>query len=121
LALWACFNHQLAKMFMNEPVAIHSADYWVKVVEMLQQNWALIEEETAGAARVYFVTDTSGVFDEIAFPSARSAHEALAINGFRRFAESTELQSFLRPPAAPFRRTVHPNGPIYSSGRFWRS
>ena len=24
------------------PVAIQSADFWVKVVEMLQQNWAVI-------------------------------------------------------------------------------
>jgi hypothetical protein len=106
---------------MSEPVAIHGADFWVKVVEMLQQNWALIEEETAGTVRVYFISDASGVFDEIAFSSARSAHEALALNGFRRFTQSTDLQSFVRPPAAPFRRSTHPNGPIYSSGRFWRS
>jgi hypothetical protein len=86
---------------------------------MLQHNWALIEEETA--VRVYFISDTGGVFDEIAFPSASSAHEALALNGFRRLAASTDLQSFLRPPLAPFRRSTHPNGPIYSSGRFWRS
>ena len=106
---------------MNEFVAIHSADFWVKVVEMLQQNWALIEDEAAGAVRVYFISDTSGVFDEIAFSSASSANEALGMNGFRRFAESTNLQSFLRPPTVPFRRSTHPNGPIYSSGRFWRS
>jgi len=106
---------------MNELVEIHSTDFWVKVVEMLQQNWALIEDEAAGAVRVYFVSDTSAVFDEIAFPSTSSANEALEMNGFRRFAESTGLQSFLRAPAAPFRRSTHPNGPIYSSGRFWRS
>jgi hypothetical protein len=28
---------------MNESVAIRSSDFWVKVVEMLQQNWAVIE------------------------------------------------------------------------------
>jgi len=28
---------------MNEPVLIHSADFWVKIVEMLQRNWAVIE------------------------------------------------------------------------------
>jgi hypothetical protein len=28
---------------MSEPVTIQSTDYWIKVVEMLQQNWALIE------------------------------------------------------------------------------
>jgi hypothetical protein len=40
----------------------------VKVVEMLQQNWALIEDEVAGAVRVYFISDTSGVFDETLSP-----------------------------------------------------
>jgi hypothetical protein len=87
---------------------------------MLQQNWALIESQTQ-AVRAYFISDASGVFDQLAFPSAISAKEALGRNGFRRFAESPDLQSFLRPPSAPFRRSIHPNGPIYSSGRFWRS
>jgi hypothetical protein len=106
---------------MNETIAIQSADFWVKVVEMLQQNWALIQDETRSAVRVYFISDTGGVFDEIAFASPSSAKEALGKNGFRRFAESADLQSFLRPPSAPFRLSAHPNGPIYSSGRFWRS
>ncbi len=53
---------------MNEPVTIHSTDFWVNVVEMLQQNWALIEDEVAGAVRVYFLSDTSGVFDETLSP-----------------------------------------------------
>ena len=100
------------------PVAVQSTDFWVKVVGMLQQNWALIEPE-ARAVRVYFITDTSGVFDEIAFPSADAASQALDLNGFRRFAEHGDLQSFLRPPTAPFYQEEHPNGPIYSSGRFW--
>lgn len=106
---------------MNEPVAIRSADYWVKVVEMLQQNWALVETEGADAVRVYFINDTGGVFDEMAFPTASAAWDALSRNGFRRWAENSDLQSFLRPPSAPFRRSDHPNGPVYSSGRFWRS
>src|SRR6267378_1852047 len=81
---------------MNEPVTIHSTDFWVKVVEMLQQNWALIEDEVAGAVRVYFISDTSGVFDEIAFPSASSANEALKLNGFRRFVDSPRSVAAVR-------------------------
>jgi hypothetical protein len=106
---------------VNEPVASQSTDFWVKVVATLQQNWALIEPEDKGAVRVRFISDASGVFDDIAFLSESAAREALGRNGFRRFAENADLQSFLRPPSAPFRRSVHPNGPIYSSGRFWRS
>jgi hypothetical protein len=106
---------------MNQCIAIRSSDFWVKIVEMLQQNWAVIEVGEMDAVRVYFVNDVGGVFDEIAFPSERTAVEALARNGFRRFAEQGDLRSFLRPPSPPFHRTAHPNGPIYSSGRFWRS
>jgi hypothetical protein len=103
---------------MTETLTIQATDFWVKVVEMLQQNWALIEDGS-DAVCVYFISDTSGIFDEIAFPSASIAKEALRKNGFRRFADSPDLQSFLRPPSAPFRRAPHPNGRIYSSGRFW--
>jgi hypothetical protein len=106
---------------VSQPVAIKSRDFWVKVVEMLQQNWALIDPEASGSARVFFVTDASGVFDEMEFPSVSAAEFALERNGFRRFAASADLQKFLRPPRAPFQRTTHPNGPIYSSGRFWRA
>jgi hypothetical protein len=102
---------------MNANIPIRSTDFWVKVVGMLQHNWALIEDETPGAVRVYFISDTGGVFDEIAFTSTSSAKEALGKNGFKCFADSADLQSLLRPPSAPFRRSVHPNGRIYSSGR----
>ena len=105
---------------MNEPVAIQSGDYWVKVVEMLQQNWALIEADGQGAVRVHFISDTSGVFDEMVFPSAYTAQAALRRNGFRQFAKRDDLRAFLRPPSPPFRRRAHPNDPIYSSGRFRR-
>lgn len=106
---------------MNQPVEITSPDFWVKIVEYLQQNWALIDTEEGGTARVFFITDSSGVFDEMGFPSVDAAKRALERNGFRHFSSGPDLESFLHPPAAPFHRTAHPNGPIYSSGRFWRA
>jgi hypothetical protein len=98
---------------------IHSRDYWVKVVEMLQQNWALIDQEVQGKAVVHFIDDRSGVFDRINFDSASAAQSSLIENGFRRYSEDPKLQEFLSPPEPPFIESVHPNGPIYSSGRFW--
>ena len=44
---------------------IHNADYWVKVVEFLQQNWALVDEDADGRARIFFINDASGIFDEL--------------------------------------------------------
>ena len=69
---------------------------------------------------MFFVNDRSGVFDRIVFTSRDEAAEALAHNGFRRYAEDQRAQSMMRPPSPPFFETRHPNDPIYSSGRFWR-
>ena len=105
------------KQVMETP--IRSRDFWVKVVEMLQQNWALIDETEGGGARIYFVDDGSDVFDRMSFPTLREGEEALRRNGFKPFASDPRLQGFLSPPVAPFHESQHPNGPIYSSGRFW--
>lgn len=105
---------------MTDAVAIESRDFWVKVVEMLQQNWALVDVTADGAAQVHFIDDAGTVFDTMRFPTEAAAHAALTRNGFQRFATSQRLQSFLMPPSPPFERGAHPNGPIYSSGRFWR-
>lgn len=106
---------------MNRPSATSSLDFWVKVVEMLQQNWAMIEPAPPDGVRVYFIDDRGGVFDELAFPSADEAAQALSRNGFERYALSPELQKLAIPPSPPFYWRDHPDGPIYSSGRFWRS
>lgn len=94
--------------------------WWVKVVEFLQQNWATIVRCDGGIV-VLFVDDLGGLFDWIEFSDERTARSALVRNGFEEFDKDPSLQEFLRPPQRPqgFRR--HPNGPIYSSGRFWES
>ena len=93
---------------MNEPVAIESTDFWVKVVEKFQQDWALIATDEAEAVHMYFISDKSGVFHEMLFSSANEAREALVRNGFRRFAGHSGLQSFQSGSAgrAVKRRTV---------------
>lgn len=106
---------------MSDIVEIQSRDYWVKVVGMLEQNWALIETGDAACpgVRVFFIGDTSGVFDEISFGSADDAMHALHNNGFSRYADDSRLQSFIVPPKPTFWRSRHPSGAIYSSGRYW--
>lgn len=105
---------------MDTPVRIASRDYWFKVVDMLQQNWALIDttQDTAHVT-VFFVHDGSGVFDRMQFRSAKEAEKALLRNGFNKFGEDTHAHDFITPPAPPFMESRHSNGPIYSSGRFW--
>jgi hypothetical protein len=47
-------------------VRIVSRDYWFKIIEMLQQNWALVDTIEGGAV-IWFFGDTSKVFDEMMF------------------------------------------------------
>ena len=105
----------------EERIEIESHDFWFKVVDMLQQNWALVQPGSDAGATIYFISDTGGVFDEMRFDSIDSAEMALELNGFRRYGDDSEAKSFMRCPEPPFNRRPHPNGPIYSSGRFWKS
>jgi len=70
--------------------------------------------------KVYFIGDTSGVFDEIKFNSKAEAEEALKRNGFSAYSEDKKAQEFIAPPKEPYHRREHPNGPIYSSGKYWK-
>lgn len=100
-------------------VEISSRDYWFKIVEFLQQNWALIDETPDGIV-VWFFGDTSGVFDRLTFATAEEAKSALLRNGFRRYVEDPGAKDFIGIPPPPFFLRPHPNGPIYSSGRYWK-
>lgn len=106
-------------MKASETVEIKSRDYWFKIVEFLQQNWALVDEAEGGVI-VWFLGDSSGVFDEMPFSSEVAAMEALERNGFRRYATDIQAHEFIATPEPPFHRRAHPNGRIYSSGRFWK-
>lgn len=105
---------------MDRRVDIKSDDFWVKVVGMLQQNWALVEPTPDGDVHVFFINDTSGIFDELTLSSEEQAIKALGGNGFSCYADEEEMQSFLCPPSSPYHRQAHPNGPIYSLGPHWR-
>jgi len=94
-------------------------DPWFKVVEMLQQNWAIVIPTRLGV-RVVFYGDTCGVFDELEFPLEQAAETALRRNGFGKFSEDPEAAKRLSVPKGEFYWRDHPNGRIYSSGRFWR-
>ncbi len=106
----------------NKVVRIESSDYWFKRVEFLQQNWALVDQvNDGGQCIVFFFGDTAGVFDRISFNSKAAAREALQRNGFRLFDKDPEAHEFITKPQPPFYESQHPNGPIYSSGRYWKS
>lgn len=108
---------------MNKPVAtpeITNEDYWFKVVDFLQHNWAVIQPSEHDGCKVYFFGDTSGIFDTLNFLNQTEAEVALKRNGFKLYADDSEAQQFIAKPRGSFEMRNHPNGSIYSSGRFWR-
>ena len=109
----------MERSMLGVQVSIASRDFWVKVVDFLQQNWALVDDGLNGNSTIYFVDDAGGVFDRLELRGPTEAQAALARNGFARFRDAPDLQAFLVPPLSPFRTSAHPNGNIYSSGRFW--
>ena len=92
----------------------------MKEVQFLQQNWALPVSIEGGLA-LLFVDDNARVFDRMDFHDEREMFEALRRNEFDEFAKMPRLQEFLRAPDIPSSARKHPNGRIYSSGRFWRN
>jgi hypothetical protein len=109
----------------REEVIITGSDFWFKNVDFLQTNWALItpigaSDQVGAGARVWFMSELGGVFDELEFPDEQAAKQALTKNGFSRFTEDDEAKELLAAPERPFSRREHPNGRIYSSGKFWR-
>jgi len=103
---------------MEITVKIKSTDYWFKVVDFLQQNWAIIEE-IKGGYTVYFFGDTAGIFDQLDFESISEAKIVLNRNGFGRYEADKGAQEFIVKPKPLFYMRAHPSGAIYSSGRYW--
>lgn len=94
-------------------------EWWVKIVGMLEQNWAL-PVLCPNGIQILFVDDLSGVFDTMKFSGVDEARAALDWNGFSAYASDPGLKEFLLPPKLPLHEGSHPNGRIYSSGRFWK-
>jgi hypothetical protein len=108
-------------MMDSEEVNISSRDFWFKIVDFLQQNWALIDKGAESeSCTIYFIHDGSGVFDKIEHATIEEAEKALRRNGFEQYDKDPKAQSFIFPPRKPYFKDKHPNGNIYSSGRYWR-
>ena len=99
---------------------ISSTDYWFKVTDMGQLNWALIAPRDNGSVTIFFISDASHVFDRLSLPTFNDAAAALKRNGFSRYADDPDARDFILPPLPPYRESAHSNGAIYSSGRFWK-
>jgi len=115
---------------------IHSREWWIKVLGMLQHNWALIEEGADGSAAVYFFHDGEAgmgcygysraqlkgryaIVDSLDFESVQLAKEALSRNGFRLYGADELLGSDVKPQGNFFDVRTMEEG-IYSTLGNWK-
>jgi len=103
----------------KELIRIKNTDYWMIVVGMLQQNWAVIEASDNGVT-LFFFNDLGGVFDQIDFKSKEEAEAALLLNGFKNYDEDPKIKTFVPKAKHPSKKQKHRRGLIYSSGEYWK-
>ena len=115
-------------------------DWWVKPIEMLVHNWALIEETSRGTVTVYFFHDEgavkgggaekspyrlseieglSAVVDSLDFESQGDAIAGLGHNGFYRLAQCPGPWEGAEPAGDFYDARPYESG-IYSKGGFWQ-
>jgi hypothetical protein len=111
-------------------VVIKNTDFWVKQPAFLQYTWAIIEKiddkiegEPGGKYIIFFLDDRGGVFDRIEYASPLDAEIDLQNNGFENYNDIIKYYSSYGsvPPKPDYYESRHPNGNIYSSGRYWKS
>ena len=115
-------------------------DWWVKPIEMLVHNWALIEESSPGTITVYFFHDEGSVkgggeqpspyrlseiqglvavVDSLDFQSQADAVAGLRDNGFRRLAKYPGPWQGMEPVGDFYDARPYEPG-IYSKGGYWQ-
>lgn len=96
-------------------IELKSEIFWVKIVDFLQQNWALIEV-IDNKVIIFFIQDASMIFDKIEFKTIEDAENELLKNGFKLYLDEN-FQDFIVSPKKPYGESPRP---IYSSGQYWK-
>lgn len=94
---------------------------WVKIVGMLQHNWAFVKLNK-GISKIYFFGDDQRVFDSLDCQSESLAYAGLIKNGFEPATEQVDLFELVfgnkNFTSLQNNDVVHKD--VYSSGRHWR-
>ena len=85
-------------------VKIKSRNFWVNIVDFLQQYWAVVEKnDDSNDVTVYFLHEGSGIFASMKFDNVEIAQKALSQNGFKDYKDPYEnFGEYLNPPKEPF-------------------
>jgi len=120
---------------------INSTDWWVKPLEMMVHNWALVENQATGKAIIYFFHDqgktkgggaspnpykpfsqSSGyiaVIDSLEFENVLKAEKGLLRNGFTRLADTQGPWTGGEPEGNFYDARIFESG-LYISGDYWK-
>ena len=121
---------------------INSTEWWVKPLEMMVHNWALVENQATGETVIYFFHDqgktkgggaspnpyklfsqSSGyiaVIDSLEFENVFKAEQGLSHNGFTMLADTEGSWTGGEPEGQIYDARKYESG-IYSSGEYWQS
>ena len=116
---------------------IGSRDWWVKPLEMLVHNWALIENSSVGTATIYFFHDNGllrngavdftyrqlkgrcAVVDSLDFKDVDLAAFELEFNGFKKLSKNPgPWEGSI--PIGTFYDARETEDRIYSKGAYWQ-
>lgn len=121
----------------NSIIGLDTSDWWVKVLAMLQHNWALVKEHADKTVTVYFFHDGGttknftghdyksirgmiAIVDSLDFSSRQKAIEQLKLNQFHRLSDHPGPWQGNEPRGKIFdARSTEPR--IYSRGDYWKS
>ena len=120
---------------------IKSNEWWVKPLDMMVHNWALVEKQASGEAVVYFFHDQGktkgggsspnpykpysqsngyvGVIDSLKFENVLKAEKGLSRNGFTRLADTEGPWTGGEPEGKFYDARLFESG-IYSSSDYWK-
>ncbi len=118
-------------------LTLDTSDWWVKVLGMLQHNWAVISENDSGTSTVYFFHDGGttknltgydyravrgmiAIVDSLEFPDRRSAVQQLSENRFSRLVDHPGPWEGKEPKGKIFDARESEPG-IYSTKGYWRN
>jgi hypothetical protein len=96
----------------GKEVVINSNDFWLNIVDFLQQYWVLIDKSKEDEeVTVYFLNEGSGIFADMRFDSVEIAEKALLQNGFKKYSDPLEkYREYLTPPSRPYYMVRHSEG-----------
>lgn len=94
---------------------------WVKVLEMLQQNWCVLEPGPADSVDLVFFDDRGRVFDWLSTTDIATAKYALHVNGFSWMWTYSSFYSAAGMPRLPQGGRRERSRPVYSNGEYWET